>query len=551
MTPALRGHEVHVSIRDESDIVMARKAVRDLATKLGLPVDAVEALATAVSEVARNILVHATSGEVLAGVALEGSRAGVAVVARDQGPGIADIERALEDGYSTAGSLGFGLAGARRLVDEFEIASAIGKGTAVTMTKWAPIGKPLSLLSPPGRRAEKPAFVDQLEEGGQPPPMATWTSPANGLGVRESLRRPLRALILEDSEMDAEILVRELRSGGRDVAHRRVQTAREMRTALAEEPWDLVLSDFSMPGFNALVGIGVLKETGLDIPFIIVSGTIGEETAVEALKSGAHDFFVKGRLGRLLAAIEHELLEARARGVLREAARARDEFLSIASHELRTPLTTLVLQLKSALDLVRSRRHTEVPPEKLETKLEIASRQVDRLMALIDALLDFSKISAGRLTISPASVDLGELIEGVVAHLDVIIKHSRSEVILKTEKRVIGFWDPVWLEIVVSNLLSNAAKFGEGKSIEVTVDHEGDLARLVVVDHGIGIASEDQGRVFQRFERAVSSRNFGGFGVGLWVAKQVVEAHRGSIQVSSGTGGGSAFTVLLPQTPPP
>jgi signal transduction histidine kinase len=362
--------------------------------------------------------------------------------------------------------------------------------------------------------------------------------------------RSVRALIVDDSEDDAELLVHKLRAGGYEIAHRRVQTAAEMRAALTEEPWEIVLSDFSMPSFNGLAALEVLKETGLDLPFIIVSGTIGEERAVQALKSGAHDFFIKGRLERLPAAVEHELRDAGVRSAVRETARAQEEFLSIASHELRTPITSLDLQVRSALRLVRSRRDAEVAPDRLEAKLEGAARQADRLIELVDALLNFTRITAGRLTLSLETVDLGSLIEAVVGNLDGIIKNSGSRVSLEARGQIVGQWDPVWLEIAVSNLLSNAAKFGEGKPIDLTVDHEGDLVRLVVVDHGIGIAVEDHTRVFQRFEQAESSRHLGGFGIGLWVARQVVEAHYGSIEIASERGTGSAFTVLLPQAPP-
>jgi signal transduction histidine kinase len=359
--------------------------------------------------------------------------------------------------------------------------------------------------------------------------------------------RSLRTLIVEDSEPDTELLVHHLHSGGYDIIHRRVETEAQMRAALAEESWEIIFSDFSMPGFSALRALAVLNSTSLDIPFIIVSGTIGEETAVQALKNGAHDFFLKGRLTHLLAAVENELRHVGARVALREATRARDEFLSIASHELRTPTTTLVLQVASALKLVQSRLHTEISMETVEIKLISAARQVDRLMALIEALLNFSRVAAGRLTITPAAMDLGELVQRVVGHLDGILKHARCEVVLTGESGLSGWWDPIWLEVVVSNLLTNAAKFGQGKTIEVALDIQGDLARLVVTDHGMGIATEDQKRVFDRFERAASAQNFGGFGIGLWVTKQVIAAHGGSIEVSSELGAGSTFTVLLPR----
>src|SRR5437016_6062345 len=121
---------------------------------------------------------------------------------------------------------------------------------------------------------------------------------------------PLRVLLVEDSPADAELLVYELVKGGYEVTATRVDTADAMRAALGAEAWHVVLSDYSMPAFSAPKALAVLRETGLDLPFIIVSGTIGEETAVEALKAGACDFLVKGRLARLIPAIERERREA-------------------------------------------------------------------------------------------------------------------------------------------------------------------------------------------------------------------------------------------------
>jgi PAS domain S-box-containing protein len=135
------------------------------------------------------------------------------------------------------------------------------------------------------------------------------------------MAKPLRVLIVEDSENDAELLVSDLEHRGYDVIHERVQTAGEMRAALERTRWDVVLSDYSMPTFNGMAALDVLTATGQDLPFIMVSGTIGEETAVSALKAGAQDFLVKGHLARLAPAIERELREAAAR---RERARAQE-----------------------------------------------------------------------------------------------------------------------------------------------------------------------------------------------------------------------------------
>jgi serine/threonine-protein kinase RsbT len=129
---------VQVPISGEWDVAVAVKKARELARREGLPQAAVEALATAVSEVVRNIVVHGGKGELVLKCADGDGRRGVVAIGRDEGPGIPDLEKALQDGYSTAGSLGFGLSGARRLVDQFEIVSGVGTGTTVTMTKWAP-----------------------------------------------------------------------------------------------------------------------------------------------------------------------------------------------------------------------------------------------------------------------------------------------------------------------------------------------------------------------------------------------------------------------------
>ena len=128
---------LRVPVHDESDLVVARRRTRELAAQQGLSQAETEALATAVTEIARNILVHAGSGELLFGAGAQASRRGVVVIARDTGPGISHLEQAMQDGFSTRGGLGFGLPGARRLVDEFEVESKAGAGTTVTLRKWA------------------------------------------------------------------------------------------------------------------------------------------------------------------------------------------------------------------------------------------------------------------------------------------------------------------------------------------------------------------------------------------------------------------------------
>jgi signal transduction histidine kinase len=361
----------------------------------------------------------------------------------------------------------------------------------------------------------------------------------------------LRLLVVEDSEDDARLLALEIRRGGYEVEYRRVETAEAMRTALATEPWDAVLCDCVLPQFGALAAIGVACEGGRDLPFIVVSGTVKEETAVEVLKAGAHDFVVKDRLARLIPAIARELKEADVRRERRKAlddlklaVKARDEFLSIASHEIKTPLTALDLQVASALRLVRG---GSVDGQRLTAKLEKAERQIDRLTGLVNNLLDVTRITSGGLTVEKRTTDLTEIVRERVARARELHAEGATAIIVQAHGPVVGFWDPILLDAVVGNLLSNALKFGADKPVEVTVSAEADVARLIVEDHGIGIDASDQARIFERFERAVPMRHFGGFGIGLWIARLATEAHGGRILVSSTPGTGSTFVIELPQ----
>ncbi len=231
---------------------------------------------------------------------------------------------------------------------------------------------------------------------------------------------------------------------------------------------------------------------------------------------------------------------------LNEAVQARDQFLAIASHELKTPLTALELQISSLRRLTKSNPDAAVSDERVRSRFERIAGQVGRLSALIEDIIDIGRITSGRLKLTPTRIDLGELVRGVLGRAQDAIHRSGSEVALRVTAPVIGTWDRDRLEAVVTHLVSNAVKFGSGKPIEITIDAADDRAALSVRDHGIGISVEDQKRIFERFERAVSERHYGGFGIGLWVARQMVEAHGGKIRVLSRHGEGSEFRVELP-----
>lgn len=235
-----------------------------------------------------------------------------------------------------------------------------------------------------------------------------------------------------------------------------------------------------------------------------------------------------------------------------DAIRIRDEFLAIASHELKTPLTPLQLQLHT---LGRRLPGLVTDPEGaawLRKRLGILSRQSERLERLVNQLLDMSSIVGRRLRLELEPIDISDVVRQVVSRFEESGEISRagSKVTVDCGEAIVGRWDRLRLEQVVTNLLSNALKYGEGRPVDVLVASTGATARLRVLDHGIGIDSEQQQRIFGRFERAVSSRYYGGFGLGLYIANQVAEAMGGSIQVSSNPGQGSAFTVTLPVAGP-
>jgi PAS domain S-box-containing protein len=228
---------------------------------------------------------------------------------------------------------------------------------------------------------------------------------------------------------------------------------------------------------------------------------------------------------------------------LKQAIRARDEFLSIASHELRTPLTALKLRVQGML-------HGKQLEDRLRTKLESVSRQTERLERLIDSLLDVSRITTGHLEIEPEEIDLCSVVEDVIERYREEALQSGSRIEVDVDAPVHGVWDRMRMEQVLTNLISNAVKYGDGKPVSVRLRADNGHAELSVSDRGIGIAEEDCARIFEQFERAAARRNYGGLGMGLYITRQIVVAHGGAVRVESRPGEGSTFRVSLPRSSP-
>ncbi len=249
-----------------------------------------------------------------------------------------------------------------------------------------------------------------------------------------------------------------------------------------------------------------------------------------------------GYIGSCVDISDRKQLESK----LIKAVRDRDDFLSIASHELRTPLTTLQLEIESLMRSLEKRPEMALASGRLAQNATVANTQTSRLITLVDELLDVSRVASGRLEIHPAELDLCELVNEIVQRLRAALEVAGCPLELAMHAKAIGVWDKIRIEQVVTNLLSNAIKYGAGQPIELRVTAEQGTACLRVTDHGIGIAPHDQLRIFQRFERAASTSNYGGFGLGLWISREIVAAHGGSIQVESAPGAGATFILKLP-----
>jgi signal transduction histidine kinase len=230
---------------------------------------------------------------------------------------------------------------------------------------------------------------------------------------------------------------------------------------------------------------------------------------------------------------------------LGDALRVREEFLAIAGHELRTPLAALLMQVQS---LERS-AHQDGIPARWKERLRKASAAGLRLEKLINEMLDVTRIAAGRLKLEPESTELDELVREVAGRFSEQPSRKESPISLRIESKVAGLWDRLRLEQVITHLVSNAVKYGGGTPVEIEVGRQMDRAVVRVRDHGIGIDPDQQRRIFERFERLVAAREYGGLGVGLWIARQIVEASGGRIEVESRLGQGATFTVSLPLSP--
>jgi signal transduction histidine kinase len=376
--------------------------------------------------------------------------------------------------------------------------------------------------------------------------------------------KPLRALIVEDVESDALLVVRELKRGGFDVTFERVDTAETMAAALARDTWDIVLSDYTMPRFSALAALGIVKERKVDLPFIIVSGTIGEETAVEAIRAGAHDFMVKGKFARLVPAVERELRDAALRVErmrIQEQLLISDRMASVGTlaagvaHEINNPLAALMANLDFGVQALAKLTEDSAAGKNVgvlaarlrdvEEPLKDALDSAQRVKLIVRDLKIFSRSDEERR----GPVDVVRVIESSVRMAWNEIRH-RARLVKELARVPPVDGNEARLGQVFLNLVVNAAQSmpeGQAANNEIRVVTRHDEHGRVVVevrDTGSGIPDEILSRIFDPF---FTTKPIGvGTGLGLAICHRIVTALGGQIEVESQVGKGTVFRTIFP-----
>jgi signal transduction histidine kinase len=325
----------------------------------------------------------------------------------------------------------------------------------------------------------------------------------------------------------------------------------------------LALVDVRMPEMNGFELAELMRGISQtrNIPIIFVTATEKDEKyAFKGYESGAVDFLrkpldprtVKSKvnvfieLHRQKKELNKQIEELKVtKRKLEQAVCAREEFMSIAGHELRTPLTSMKLQTQLRKRNLEKGSDYSFTTEKLGKMFDFDNKQLSRISRLIDDMLDISRTSSGKISTYMESFDLCFLIHEVVEVNFELFKAAGIEVQIISSEPVNGSWDKFRIEQVITNLLTNAVRYGAGKPIKISISKEQEQAVIVIEDHGIGIADVNLKRIFQRYER-VTGAPIGGLGLGLYVVSQIVEAHNGLINVKSHLDEGSTFTIKLP-----
>lgn len=230
-----------------------------------------------------------------------------------------------------------------------------------------------------------------------------------------------------------------------------------------------------------------------------------------------------------------------------KAVKARDEFFSIASHELKTPLSSLKLQAQMRKRNIEKGRTVDLSIDTLHEQCVDDERQIEKLTFLVDNMMDVSRLTSGRFELYLDSVDAKELAEDAMVRMEPILSETGNTVSLRAEAGIVGQWDRNRLEQVFNNLLANAGKYAPGTDIEIKIERkQGDIVQISVRDHGPGIDDNDRLRIFNSFERLKNKGQTTGLGLGLYINKQIIDAHHGDIHLANIQQDGAQFVITLP-----
>jgi signal transduction histidine kinase len=378
------------------------------------------------------------------------------------------------------------------------------------------------------------------------------------LAAQES-SHPLTKVLLVDDRVDnllaLESLLADLPS--QQVQICKAQSGREALELLLKDDFALALLDVQMPEINGFELAELMRgsEKTMAIPIIFVTaGAIDTKHTFMGYEAGAVDFLYKPLDPRIVRSKVRVFLELEEKRLvikaqmeeLTKALRARDEFLSMVSHELKTPLTSLRLQLQMTLRRLTQKEGAGVDFDKLLKTFTSADRQVVNLNRLIEELIDVSRIRTGHMTIHPQLLDLSLVAKEVVERMSEQLKMAGCPVKFELKEPLMVSCDSLRMEQVITNLLSNAARYAPQGLITIRSSSDKNFAYLSIKDSGQGIRFEKQKTIFDRFERDSKDPGIDGLGLGLYIVKQIVKAHRGDIDLISPSGEGATFTLKLP-----
>lgn len=356
----------------------------------------------------------------------------------------------------------------------------------------------------------------------------------------------VRVLMVEDDPADVELALRALRSGGFDPVNDVAQTEAEFLDRVRRNSYDAILADYNLPTWNGMEVVNVLRREGLDIPVVLVSGSLGERKAVECIKQGAADYVIKDHLARLPESVRQALREKRLRQENRRAQeeltrsnRDLEQFAYVASHDLQEPLRMVAIYTQ-----LLAERYQGQLDANADKYIQYAVDGASRMQTLVQDLLTFSRVGRGGNHLKLTDCD--DLVEAGLKNLQASILQSGAQIQREQLPSVLA--DGSLLAQVFQNLIGNAIKFRgtEPPVIRVTAERRGKEWVFSVADNGIGIAPEHAETVFVIFKRLHTCAEYPGSGIGLSICKKIVEQHGGQIWVESQVGNGATFKFTLP-----